>query len=233
MASNKQIVISDTGGNLLNIWVPVLGSSPIDITLPAVTSTLAPGGSDTHLTFNDSGVFGGDSGLTYNKTTHVLTPTKLGATILVGDTTFGENTAQALVTALSADGKYCGTTQSGTAGETLAFGNICYFKAADSKWWLAKADVAATSGPVKVGFCVVGGNANATITILMGGKIRADALFDTFTISAPVFISAATAGKIASAAPTGTTNFVVRTVGHATTGDEIYVNISPDYLELV
>lgn len=33
----------------------------------------SPGGSNTHIQFNDSGNFGGDSGLTYNKTTDALT----------------------------------------------------------------------------------------------------------------------------------------------------------------
>jgi hypothetical protein len=32
-----------------------------------------PGGSDTQVQFNDGGAFGGDAGLTYNKTTNVLT----------------------------------------------------------------------------------------------------------------------------------------------------------------
>ena len=32
-----------------------------------------PGGSDTHIQLNDAGAFGGDAGLTYNKTTDVLT----------------------------------------------------------------------------------------------------------------------------------------------------------------
>jgi len=192
----------------------------------------APAGNDTYVQFKDGTVLGGDAGLTFDKGTGVLTPNKLGTTTRAGNTTFGENTADILVTALSGDGKYCGTTQSGTAGETLAFGQICYFKASGSKWWKAKADVAATSGPVRVGFCVLAGNANDTITILLLGKIRADSLFDTFTISAPVYISAATAGKIVSAAPTGTTGFVVRVVGRAATGDEIQIGISPDYIEL-
>ena len=33
----------------------------------------APGGSNTQVQFNDSGAFGGDSGLTFNKTTNELT----------------------------------------------------------------------------------------------------------------------------------------------------------------
>lgn len=36
-------------------------------------SSGTPGGSDTQVQFNDGGSFGGDSGLTYNKTTNVLT----------------------------------------------------------------------------------------------------------------------------------------------------------------
>lgn len=37
------------------------------------TSGGTPGGADTQVQFNDSGAFGGDAGLTYNKTTDVLT----------------------------------------------------------------------------------------------------------------------------------------------------------------
>ena len=38
-----------------------------------------PGGSDTQIQFNDGGSFGGDAGLTYNKTTDTLTTTRLTA----------------------------------------------------------------------------------------------------------------------------------------------------------
>jgi hypothetical protein len=38
-----------------------------------------PGGSDTQIQFNDGGSFGGDSGLTYNKTTDTLNATRLTA----------------------------------------------------------------------------------------------------------------------------------------------------------
>jgi len=133
-----------------------------------------------------------------------------------------------------ADGTYDGNTISGVLGETVAFGELVYLKAADSKWWKAKADVTATSGVPIVGFCVIAGDADGVTAILDGeGIIRADALFDTFTISAPVFISAATAGKVVSAAPAGTTNYVVRIVGRALDGNTIRVNISPNYNELL
>ena len=39
-----------------------------------------PGGSDTHVQFNDGGVFGGDTGLTYNKTTDTLTTVTMTGT---------------------------------------------------------------------------------------------------------------------------------------------------------
>lgn len=49
-----------------------------------------PGGADTQVQFNDSGSFGGDSGLTYDKTLNALTLTRSGgvdsSSVLVGDT---------------------------------------------------------------------------------------------------------------------------------------------------
>ena len=131
------------------------------------------------------------------------------------------------------DGTYSGVADPGTAGETLAFGNMCYKKPADSRWWLAKADVTATSGICDVGFCVLAGNASDPILILTGeGNIRANSVFDTFTVGKPIFISAADSGKVTDTAPSGTTGYVVRCVGRAETADSIRVKISPDYLEL-
>lgn len=44
-----------------------------DGTLSWAAAATAPGGSDTQVQFNDGGVFGGDAGLVYNKTTDALT----------------------------------------------------------------------------------------------------------------------------------------------------------------
>jgi hypothetical protein len=145
-----------------------------------------------------------------------------------------ENTTTSLLPAtLTADGKFGAIeAQTGVLGETVAFGETVYFKAADSRWWKTKADAAATSGPVRVGYCVAAGNAGDATTILFRGLIRADALYDTLTASAPVFLSASTAGKISNTAPSGTTNYVVRIVGHAVDANTVHVNISNDYIEL-
>lgn len=51
---------------------------PVEVTQPA--GAASPSGSDTQVQFNDAGVFGGDAGLTYNKTTDVLTSGKFIST---------------------------------------------------------------------------------------------------------------------------------------------------------
>jgi hypothetical protein len=156
---------------------------------------------------------------------------------IVGDTTpqlggfLDMNKKYINITVGLADAEWCGITIAGTGGETLAFGEAVYYKTADSLWYKTNATATATSGTPPVGICVLAG-ASTTTSVLVYGTIRADGLFDTFTIGAPVYLSAATAGKIVSAAPTGTTNFVVRKVGKALTGNEVFVNPSEDYVEL-
>jgi len=143
-----------------------------------------------------------------------------------------ENVSIQLDPALSADGKYSGITETGTAGATLAFGDLCYLAVADSRWELAKADVAATSKG-KLGICVLAAASDGSATTMLTyGKVRADTAFPTFTIGAPVFISAATAGDVTSTAPTGTTDFVVRIVGEAMTGDCLFFKPDCSYGEL-
>jgi len=53
----------------------VLSTTSNNATLQWATLSGSPGGSNTQVQFNDSGAFGGDSGLTYNKTTDSLTLT--------------------------------------------------------------------------------------------------------------------------------------------------------------
>lgn len=127
--------------------------------------------------------------------------------------------------AISADGKRSGITVAGTGWETLAFGDLCYFKAADSKRYKAKADSTTTSWPVKLGLCVLAG-ASTTTEILIMGNINAATAFPALTIWAPVFISWATAGAVVTTAPT-TTDYVTRIIGYGNTADEMYFN--PDF----
>ena len=143
-----------------------------------------------------------------------------------------ENLGWTLDPSLSADGQYDGIVEAGTAGAALAFGEVVYQAAGDGRWELAKADVAATSDG-KIGICILVavGDASAT-TILLIGKVRADAKFPSFSVRRPVYISAATAGLLTTTAPSGTTNFVVRIVGYANTADELYFKPDNTYIEL-
>ena len=69
-----------------------------------------PGGSDTQVQFNDAGAFGGDAGLTYNKTTDVLT---------AGGVNVSGLTASSAV-ATDASKNFVSVTNTGTGNNVLA-----------------------------------------------------------------------------------------------------------------
>lgn len=164
--------------------------------------------------------------------TQTLTAKTISSSILTGQNIFAENGRLALDQTLSADGTYTGITIAGTAGATLAFGDLIYLAAADSRWELVDADSVTTAGPVWIGMCVLAAAADGDPTeILLQGNIRADAAFPALTVSAPVY-AGTTAGDIQVAAPSGD-NDVVRIVGHAITADSIYFNPSTDWVVLV
>lgn len=151
---------------------------------------------------------------------------------MTGNITLAENAAVALDPAGSADGKYTGLTITGTAGATLAFGDLIYLDPTDSRWELADANsAAAADGDSRgtLGICVLAAASDGSATnILLHGVVRADTAFPALTINAPVYVSE-TAGDIVVAQPT-TTDAVIRVVGVALTADEIYFNPSPDYI---
>lgn len=163
-----------------------------------------------------------DSAITTASKSQTLTNKILGAGTIIG-----ENSIQ-LDAALSADGKWSGITETGTAGAALAFGDLCYFQASDSRWELADANLSAGYDK-KLGMCVLAaaGDASATEMLLIG-KIRADANFPTLTIGSPVYM-AETAGDIVVAQPT-TADVCIRVIGYANTADELYFNPSQDYI---
>jgi len=135
------------------------------------------------------------------------------------------------------DGQWSGITEPGTAGATLAFGDLCY-QYSDGKWKLAKADAATTSGGVRLGFCVLAGTANAATEILLSpGRIRADSKFPTLPVGQVCYVSSATAGAIvagAAGATTGqpsATDSVTRVVGYGSANaKELIVEIEHTYL---
>lgn len=149
-----------------------------------------------------------------------------------GTLVLGENTSLQVDPALSADGKFTGITRTGTAGAALAFGDLVYLDPTDSRWELADANIAAGSdGDPRgiLGICVqaAAGDGSAT-TVLLYGTVRADAVFPSLTINAPVYVSE-TAGDIVVTQPS-TADVVIRVVGFGLTADELFFCPSPDYI---
>ena len=154
------------------------------------------------------------------------------AQTFTGTQTLAENASVALDPALSADGTFTGITINGTAGATLAFGDLIYLAVADSRWELVDADSVTTAGAVLTGMCVLAAAADGNATVvLLQGNIRADANFPALTIGAPVYAST-TPGDIQVAQPSGTDD-VVQVVGFALTADSIYFNPSQNYITVV
>lgn len=151
-----------------------------------------------------------------------------GLPLYAGNIELGENKGLVLDAALSADGKYCGIIERGTAGAALVFGNLCYFQTADSRW--EKVDANLSAGyPLKLGMCVLAAAADGNATkMLLYGKINAASLFPTLTKGAPVYMSE-TAGAIVVAQPT-TANVCIRVIGYGNTADELFFYPSPDYI---
>lgn len=142
-----------------------------------------------------------------------------------------ENWGILLDAALSADGTWSWITETWTAWAALAFWDVVYLAAADSRWELADADAAATAWPVKVGICVLAANADWDPTeILLYGKVRADVAFPTLTVWAPVYIST-TAGDVQVAAPSGSAD-IVRILWYGNTADELFFCPDPSFIEL-
>lgn len=138
----------------------------------------------------------------------------------------GENYGIALDSALSADGKYSGLVTAGaTAG--LTFGTLCYYDVINERWAVADAN-SATTYDKKLGICVLTVSGGNPTKILLLGNVRADAIFPTLTIGAPVYMSEV-AGEIVVTQPT-TANVCIRKIGFANTDHELYFNPSNDYI---
>lgn len=165
-------------------------------------------------------------GGTQTLTNKTLTSPTITTSTLSGAQQLAEGAGLRLDQTLSADGTYSGLTIAGTAGATLAFGDLIYLAAADSRWELADAD-SATTADVMLGMCVLAAAADGDPTvILLQGNIRADAAFPSMTISARMYMGE-TAGDIQGTIPTGADN-VIRAVGYALTADALYFNPSMD-----
>jgi len=156
----------------------------------------------------------------------INTPTLGGAQQLL------EDASVRLDASISGDGHWSGITIAGTAGATLAFGDLIYKDPTDSRWELADANSAqGADGDARgtLGICVLAAAADGDPTvILLYGNVNAATAFPSMTINNQMYVSE-TAGDITGTQPT-TTDVVIRVVGVALTADELLFNPSPDFI---
>ena len=147
---------------------------------------------------------------------------------MTGDIQLGETDIK-LDAVLSGDEKWSGVTMSGTAGATLAVGDVCFLQTADSKWELVDGILDGTDVGFKLqlGICVLAANADAATEMLVYGKVRS-AAFPAFTVGAPVYLSD-TAGDLVVAQPSSA-NFCIRVCGYAISATDLLFNPDNSYI---
>lgn len=125
---------------------------------------------------------------------------------------------------LEADHAPLATAETLTAGESVVLGDVCYLKS-DGKYWKAKADAEATSGPVRLmmaGGTIAGGATGTFYKVCY-------ATTGSWTTAAALYLSAATAGAITATAPS-TAGQVVRLVGYANSATQVYFDPSSTWV---
>ena len=126
------------------------------------------------------------------------------------------------ITPSATNNKYSGITMDRTAGETLALGDAVYYKS-DSKLWKADADAAATMPAI--GIIVVGGNAEATVTVLTHGTVT-DTDWNFGTVGGYLYASEDAGAIEDTLSDISDENDVVQILGIALSADTIFVNPS-------
>jgi len=112
-----------------------------------------------------------------------------------------------------------------TAGENVAFGDVCYMKS-DGKLWKGDADAEATSYCIALALETI--TADSAGDFLLIGIARDDTW--NWTVGAPLYLST-TAGELTETAPSGSGD-IVQILAIATHADRIYFNPSLTQVEI-
>lgn len=124
-----------------------------------------PGGSDTQVQFNDAGAFGGDAGLTYNKTTNVLKITSGELNVPGAGATSEQFGTGAVASSDNATAVGNSALSSGGAGNTVAVGKSSTASASRSTSIGASCSVANTDS-VGIGYSVnIAGSGTSSVAI--------------------------------------------------------------------
>jgi hypothetical protein len=152
----------------------------------------------------------------------------LGGMTLDGTLTMGEVGIQ-LDHTITTNQNYSGIITTGTAGETVAKGEVLMLQT-DDKWDKAQANSEA-AGYGMLGLCVVGGNDTDTITILLLGYYY-DTGFSFGNGGQPLYLSDTAAGDFIATKP-DTTNDIVRIVAYQhDDANTIYFNPDGAYVTI-
>ena len=149
-----------------------------------------PGGSDTQVQFNDGGSFGGDAGLTYNKTTDVLTI----AQHIEGDL----------------NGAVLQKVYNNT-GSTLPKGAVVYLPGGNSgdNPYAALAQANSTSTMPALGIVKEDITATAVGEVVVSGELTGlGSLLTSFTTGDDLYVSTSVAGQVQNTKPTGEANLL-------------------------
>jgi len=131
-----------------------------------------------------------------------------------------------------ADEKCSGITAVFTAGEALERGEVCYFKAADSKMWKAVATASATSRCVAMAAEDI--SADAAGKFLLHGFLQDNGTFPAYTVGATLFTPEAETGSqnVPEEAKPDTDGDFVQVIGWAVTANMVFFNPSQDVIEV-
>lgn len=116
-----------------------------------------------------------------------------------------------------------------TAGETLAFGNLCYLKS-DGKWWKADADQDTTMPGMAIACATMATDATGVFA-LPGSYLRDDSWNWTLGAVDGLIYAGTDLGGLTQTAPSGSGD-QVQIVGYAYTADIMFFNPSPVIAEV-
>ena len=125
-----------------------------------------------------------------------------------------------------------GITATFTAGEALVRGEVCYFKAGDSKMWKAVATAAATSNCVAMAAADIAGDAAGLF--LLKGFLADNGTFPAYTIAGTLYTpEAATSGEnVPEQAAPDTDGDFVQVLGWAVTANSVYFDPDSTIVEV-
>lgn len=154
--------------------------------------------------------------------------TRFGGSVqLDSSVTMGDAVVQFWDIAPASDHTWSGDTETGTAGENIALGDLVYLKA-DGKYYIADADASTTMPAVLIATAAI--TAAASGTFLKKGVFRDDSW--DWTIGGALYVSTSGTGStLTQTAPSGDLD-VVQIVGYALTADVIVFDPSPITAEI-